>query len=92
MNDTQRAEIEEELHALTSLIDAVGWGYFKRELEAQATGFATLVGPPATVDDFTILGLLTHAGNLMASFPDRLVARRENLLTILEAVEGDEDA
>lgn len=91
MSDTQRAEIEEEVHALNSLISAVGWEYFKKELAEQANGLSALVGPPKTIDDFTMLGLLTHVGKLMQEFPTRLEARRENLVTFLETMKGADD-
>lgn len=91
MSSTQRAEIEEEIHHISSLINAAGWGYFKEQLEQQAKGLTSQLYPCVTVEDFTMLGIYTNAGQIMTSFPEQLVARRENLVALLEDMTGEDD-
>ena len=88
---TQRAEIEEELHFLNSLINAVGWPYFQEQLAVQVGSMVAMIGPPTAVEDFTMLGIFTHAGQIITTFPERLVARRDNLASILDDMIGDDD-
>jgi len=92
MSDTQRAELEEELHFLSSLIGCAGWNYFKAQVGEQAKGLVEQLGPPACVEDFTMLGMMSHVERIVAAFPSQLEARRENLVAILEDMTGDEDA